>query len=62
MEKTKEFKEYIDAATKMVQHVVFHESCKTWDEFEYLEDTLIELLERHNDVCKPRAEQEARRR
>jgi len=46
-------KEYIDAVTRVVTHVELDAVCTDWDEFDYLEGTLIELLERHRDRCKP---------
>lgn len=33
-----------------------------WEEFDWVFDTLSELLERYNDVAKPRAEEAARKR
>jgi len=33
-----------------------------WEEFDWVFDTLSELLERYNDVAKPRAEEAVRRR
>jgi len=47
-------REYLDAMTKVILHVEEMEECDTFDELDYLEGTLIELLERHRDVCRPK--------
>lgn len=46
-------REYIDAATKAATHVELRHHCDSFDELDWIEDTLIELLERHRDECKP---------
>lgn len=53
MDTTARIKEYIDAATAAATHVELHARCSSWKDFDWVEDTLIELLERHRDECKP---------
>jgi len=55
-------REYIDAVVRVVTHVELKTHCSDWDEFEYLEGTLIELLEQHRDECKPVLDQRTHER
>lgn len=55
-------REYIDAVVRVVTHVELESQCSDWDEFEYLEGTLIELLEQHRDRCKPELDARAHSR
>lgn len=53
-------REYFDAMTRLILQVEEMEEPDNWDEFDFLQGTLVELLERHNDVVKPKLD--ARRR
>lgn len=59
MGQAERIKEYIDAASKAATHVELSGHCSDWDEFDHIEDTLIELLERHRDECKPELDRPA---
>lgn len=61
MDNVKRFEEYIDAATAAATHVELGAKCDSWKTFDWVEDTLIELLERHRDECKPELDSEAHR-
>lgn len=52
-------REYIDAAVKAATHVELREHCIDFAELDWIEDTLIELLERHRDECKPELDTKA---
>lgn len=54
--------EYISAAARLACHLELRDLELSWEEFEYLQDTLFELLERSNDVLRPVAEEAARAR
>lgn len=54
--------EYIDAASEaalVVEGAI--EGPTNMDEFDWCADTLVELLERYNDVAKPKAEEGGRK-
>lgn len=54
--------EYISAVARLALALELRDFDISWEEFEYLQDTLVELLERSNDVLKPAAEEAARAR
>lgn len=57
------FEEYMSAAARAALAAEEELSIELeWEEFDWVFDTLSELLERYNDVAKPRAEERARRR
>lgn len=54
--------EYIDAASEaalVVEGAL--DGPTSMDEFDWVADTLVELLERYNDVAKPKAEEGGRK-
>lgn len=59
MDKTARIKEYIDAATAAATHVELGAQCTSFGNLDWIEDTLIELLERHRDCCKPELDRTA---
>lgn len=52
-------REYLEAVTRIVLQVEELLEPQSFDELDYLQGTLIELLERHNDVCKPKLDAKA---
>lgn len=53
-DRVKRIREYFDAMTRVILQAEEMEEPDTWDEFDYLQGTLVELLETHNDVVKPK--------
>lgn len=53
MDKIKRLQEYIDATTAAATHVELGAQCTCFEDLDWIEDCLIELLERHRDHCKP---------
>lgn len=62
MTKSERMKEYLSAAATAALVSEELVEASSWEEFEWVTDTLVELLERYNDVAKPKAEAEARSR
>jgi len=57
------FEEYMSAAARAALAAEEQlDIVLEWEEFDWVFDTLSELLERYNDVAKPRAEEAVRRR
>jgi len=54
MNKAARLREYFDAMTRLILQVEEMEEPDNWDEFDFLQGTLVELLELHNDVVKPK--------
>jgi len=52
--RTDRLREYFDAMTRVILQVEELEEPDSDDELEFLQGTLVELLELHNDVCKPK--------